>query len=161
MGFFATESTLETQFAPALQSLAGCKSKHRNISERWLFPVRMSSRCRTVIVSSLVPISGTHTIHLGILHTFSASPNKVRKERKTDEDVPMPPSPRQTSAGADEDWADNPNDNENVEEGEASPEAAPNHGCPKEYPGFLHNLVFVILLTISMLAFARNRATNE
>jgi hypothetical protein len=83
----------------------------------------------------------------GILHTFSASPNKARKYRKTDEDVPMPPS--QTSAGVEagveEDWADDPNDDENVEEGEANPDGAPNRPWSKDYPGFSRNPIFVCL----------------
>jgi hypothetical protein len=75
----------------------------------------------------------------GILHTFSTSPNKTRKYRKSDEDVPMPP----TSTEVEEDWADDPNDDENIEEGEANPPGAPNRQWSKDYPGFSRNPVFV------------------
>ncbi|KAJ6533784.1 hypothetical protein DFH09DRAFT_1369988 [Mycena vulgaris] len=74
----------------------------------------------------------------GILHTFSAAPNKSR----------------------DEDWPDDPNDDSNLEAGDANPASTPNHRWSKDYPGFSRNPVFAILLTISMLAFVRNRATN-
>jgi hypothetical protein len=75
--------------------------------------------------------------------TFSASPNKARKYRKTNEDVLMPPS--QTSVGVEEDWADDPNDDENVEEGEANPDGAPNRSWSKDYPRFSRNPIFVCL----------------
>ncbi|KAJ7704166.1 hypothetical protein B0H16DRAFT_719592 [Mycena metata] len=189
MGFFATESTLETQFAPALifnlwrdgnrwpkaqkhirEMVIPCAHELAlQDSDRVISSPHLRVRLKSLTIRDLRDLlHPTKLVEIikelapftwGILHTFSTSPNKARKQRKTDEDVPMPPSPG-PSAGADEDWADDPNDDENVEEGEASPEAAPNHGWSKDYPGFSRNPVFVILLTISMLAFARNRATN-
>ncbi|KAJ7888969.1 hypothetical protein B0H14DRAFT_3713696, partial [Mycena olivaceomarginata] len=56
------------------------------------------------IIKELAPFT------CGILYTFSTTPNKARRQRKTEEDVPMPP----TSTGVEEDWAENPNDDENI-----------------------------------------------
>ncbi|KAJ6558912.1 hypothetical protein B0H10DRAFT_2446077 [Mycena sp. CBHHK59/15] len=96
----------------------------------------------------------------GILHTFCASPNRYRTRYAADvaaaapgleEDDPM------ADAGEDEndDWPDDPN----LESGEGDPDKVPPHWSG-EYAGFSRNPVFVILLTLSMLAFVRNRATN-
>ncbi|KAJ6464707.1 hypothetical protein DFH09DRAFT_1488635 [Mycena vulgaris] len=60
----------------------------------------------------------------------------------------------------DDDWEDDPNDDPNLESGDADPGDSAGHGWTKDYPGFSRNPVFVILLTICMLAFVRNRATN-
>ncbi|KAJ7844776.1 hypothetical protein B0H14DRAFT_2585077 [Mycena olivaceomarginata] len=63
-------------------------------------------------------------------------------------------------SGAEDDWQDDPNDDLNLEEGESKPTGTSSSHWSNKYPGFLCNPVFVILLTISMLAFVRNRATN-
>ncbi|KAJ7351206.1 hypothetical protein DFH08DRAFT_992443 [Mycena albidolilacea] len=185
MGFFATESTLEAQFAPALIFNLWHDGSRWPKAQNYLREMTVPCAHELALPDSDRVISSPHlrvqlktlSIHKlrkllhptklveiikelapftwGVLHMFSASPNKARKQRKTDEDVPMPPS-----AGVEEDWADDPNDNENVEEGEANPSSIPKRQWSKKYPGFSRNPVFVILLTISMLAFVRNRATN-
>ncbi|KAJ7190204.1 hypothetical protein GGX14DRAFT_580009 [Mycena pura] len=185
MGFFATESTLEAQFAPALifnlwrdgsrwpkaqnylreMTIPCAHELALQDSDRVICSPHLRVQLKTLSIHKLRELlHPTKLVEIikelapftwGILHTFSASPNKARKQRKTDEDVPMP-----SSAGVEEDWADDPNDDENVEEGEANPSSIPKRQWSKEYPGFSRNPVFVILLTISMLAFVRNRATN-
>ncbi|KAJ7454208.1 hypothetical protein FB451DRAFT_1184959 [Mycena latifolia] len=93
-----------------------------------------------------------------ILHTFCASPNNHRRRQAADaaaadldEDDPMPDADSED----DEDWGDDPN----LEAGEADPDSVPPHWS-REYPGFARNPVFAILLSLSMLVFVRNRATN-
>ncbi|KAJ7722835.1 hypothetical protein B0H16DRAFT_1473181 [Mycena metata] len=98
-----------------------------------------------------------------ILHTFCASPNNHRRRKAAeadaaaaalgplDEDVPMP----DLNSDDDEDWADDPN----LESGESDPDSVPPH-WGHEYVGFSRNPVFAILLSLSMLIFVRNRATN-
>ncbi|KAJ7799156.1 hypothetical protein B0H14DRAFT_3788541 [Mycena olivaceomarginata] len=88
----------------------------------------------------------------GILHTFCASPNASRKRKKAEEDEPMPVG--------EEDWEDDPNDDPDLESGEADPGSSAGRSWTRDYPGFSRNPIFAILLTISMLAFVRNRATN-
>ncbi|KAJ7722916.1 hypothetical protein B0H14DRAFT_3520171 [Mycena olivaceomarginata] len=102
------------------------------------------------IIKELAPFTWS------ILHTFSSSENRpedigkaVRCADAVDE-----------RGEAEEDWADDPNDDENIEEGDANPPGAPNRQWSKEYPGFSRNPVFVIFIVICMLAFTRNRATN-
>ncbi|KAJ7474674.1 hypothetical protein B0H11DRAFT_2282210 [Mycena galericulata] len=104
-----------------------------------------------------------------LLLTFCASPNASRKRKKTEEDEPMP-----TGEG---DWEDDPNDDPNLESGDADPGDSAGRSWTRDYPGFSRNPILyahlllviaqltlnniqVILLTISMLAFVRNRATN-
>ncbi|KAJ7702639.1 hypothetical protein B0H17DRAFT_1237044 [Mycena rosella] len=55
----------------------------------------------------------------------------------------------------DGDWADDPK----LDSVEPDPDSVPPHWS-REYPGFARNPVFAILLSLSMLAFVRNRATN-
>ncbi|KAJ7034457.1 hypothetical protein C8F04DRAFT_573705 [Mycena alexandri] len=182
MGFFGTEDTLETRFAPALifnlwrdadrwpnaqkyireMAIPCAHELALQDSDRIISSPHLRVRLKTLTIQGLRDLlHPTKLVEIikelapftwGILHTFSASPNKARRQRKTNEDVPMP--------GVEEDWADDPNDEENVEEGEANPDAAPDRGWSKEYPGFSRNPVFVIFLTISMLVFVRNRGTN-
>ncbi|KAJ7852900.1 hypothetical protein B0H14DRAFT_2580662 [Mycena olivaceomarginata] len=71
----------------------------------------------------------------GLLHTFCASPNTSRKRRKGDEDQPMPTG--------DEDWADDPNDDPNLESGDANPEDSAGRSWTKDYPRFSRNPIFV------------------
>ncbi|KAJ6599467.1 hypothetical protein B0H10DRAFT_2323100 [Mycena sp. CBHHK59/15] len=59
-----------------------------------------------------------------------------------------------------EDWEDDPNDDPDLESGEADPGPSAGRSWTRDYPGFSWNPIFAILLTISMLAFVRNRATN-
>ncbi|KAJ7197913.1 hypothetical protein GGX14DRAFT_503908, partial [Mycena pura] len=98
-----------------------------------------------------------------ILHTFSASPNHYRRRQAAEAadaneaatvadlegDEPMP------DVHDEGDWADDPN----LASGEADPDTILPHWS-EEYPGFARNPVFAILLTLSMLIFVRNRATN-
>ncbi|KAJ7866071.1 hypothetical protein B0H14DRAFT_3595315 [Mycena olivaceomarginata] len=186
MGFHGSESTLETQFAPALifnlwrdgkrwpkaqkylreMTIPCAHELALQNSDRVISSPHLRIRLKTLTISQLRELlHPTKLIEIikelapftwGILHTFSTSPNKTRKYRKSDEDVPMPP----TSTEVEEDWADDPNDDENIEEGEANPPGAPNRQWSKDYPGFSRNPVFVIFLAICMLAFTRNRATN-
>ncbi|KAJ7852217.1 hypothetical protein B0H14DRAFT_2581055 [Mycena olivaceomarginata] len=93
-------------------------------------------------------IPGLAPFTWGLLHTFCASPNASRKRQKGDKDQLMP--------ATDEDWADDPNDDPNLESGDADPEESTGRNWTKDYPGFSRNPVF----TICMLAFVRNRATN-
>ncbi|KAJ7823899.1 hypothetical protein B0H14DRAFT_3131670 [Mycena olivaceomarginata] len=183
MGFHGSESTLETQFAPALifnlwrdgkrwpkaqkylreMTIPCAHELALQDSDRVISSPHLRIRLKTLTISQLRELlHPTKLIEIikelapftwGILHTFSTSPNKTRKYRKSDEDVPMPP----TSTEVEEDWAD---DDENIEEGEANPPGAPNRQWSKDYPGFSRNPVFVIFLAICMLAFTRNRATN-
>ncbi|KAJ7742717.1 hypothetical protein DFH07DRAFT_964428 [Mycena maculata] len=99
-------------------------------------------------------IQGLAPFTWGILDTFCASPNRSRTQRKANTDDPM----AETSP-AELDWDDNPNDVD-VNSGDADPDAASQRSWSKDYPGFSRNPVFAILLTICMLAFVRNRATN-
>ncbi|KAJ7112391.1 hypothetical protein C8R43DRAFT_903646, partial [Mycena crocata] len=186
MGYFASESTPEAQFAPAMlfglwrnESRWPKAQKHlREMtvpcahelalqdSDRVISSPLLRIRLKTLTIrelrallhpSKLIDIvKGLAPFTWGILHTFCASPNRARRQRKTEEDDPMPP-PQPTT---EEDWEDDPNSDPNVEAGEADPSGATGYGWGKDYPGFSRNPVFVILLTISMLAFVRNRATN-
>jgi hypothetical protein len=49
-----------------------------------------------------------------LLHTFSASPKKSRKQKSADSDEPMP-------AADDDDWIDDGDDDPNLESGDADP----------------------------------------
>ncbi|KAJ7770378.1 hypothetical protein B0H14DRAFT_3590729 [Mycena olivaceomarginata] len=81
----------------------------------------------------------------GILHTFCASPNASRKRKKAEEDEPMPVG--------EEDWEDDPNDDPDLESGEADPGprlVAVGQEITLDSRG----------IRFFMLAFVRNRATN-
>ncbi|KAJ7431901.1 hypothetical protein FB451DRAFT_1421046 [Mycena latifolia] len=187
MGFFRTESSLEAQFAPAMlfslwrdrkrwpkaqkylrEMTVPCAHELAlQDSDRVISSPHLRIRLKTLTIRELREllhptklveiIKGLAPFTWGILHTFCTSPNRSRRQRKAEEDVPMPPS--DPSAG-EEDWADDPNDDPDLEAGEADPAGTPKLNWSKDYPGFSRNPVFVILLTISMLAFVRNRATN-
>ncbi|KAJ7164617.1 hypothetical protein C8R43DRAFT_946433 [Mycena crocata] len=186
MGFFTTETTLEAQFAPAMLFSLWRNGKRWPKAQKYLREMtvpcahelalqdsdrvisspllRIRLKSLTIrelrgllhptklieIIRSLAPFTW------GILHTFCASPNRARRQRTTEQDEPMSPSEQSAEEA---DWADDPNDPD-VEAGEADPSAAPGHRWSQDYPGFSRNPVFVILLTICMLAFVRNRATN-
>ncbi|KAJ6612493.1 hypothetical protein B0H10DRAFT_2436963 [Mycena sp. CBHHK59/15] len=169
MGFHTNESTLETQFAPALifnlwrdgsrwpkaqkylreMTIPCAHELALQDSNRIIASPHLRVRLKTLTIRQLRELlHPTKLIEIikelapftwGILHTFSTTPNKARRQRKTDEDVPMPP----TSTGVEEDWADDPNDDENIEEGDSSLPGAPNRQWSKEYPGFSRNPVFV------------------
>lgn len=175
MGFFATESTLEAQFAPALifnlwrdgsrwpkaqnylreMTIPCAHELALQDSDRVISSPHLRVQLKTLSIHKLRELlHPTKLVEIikelapftwGILHTFSASPNKARKQRKTDEDVPMPPS-----AGVEEDWADDPNDDENVEEGEANPSSIPKRQWSKEYPRFSRNPVFVYFENVGL-----------
>ncbi|KAJ7443266.1 hypothetical protein FB451DRAFT_1568716 [Mycena latifolia] len=187
MGFFGTESSLEAQFAPAMlfslwrdrkrwpkaqkylrEMTVPCAHELAlQDSDRVISSPHLRIRLKTLTIRELREllhptklveiIKGLAPFTWGILHTFCTSPNRSRRQRKAEEDVPMPPS--DPSAG-EEDWTDDPNDDPDLEAGEADPAGTPKRNWSKDYPGFSRNPVFVILLTISMLAFVRNRATN-
>ncbi|KAJ7447287.1 hypothetical protein B0H11DRAFT_1878746 [Mycena galericulata] len=182
MGYFATQNSLESQFAPAMVFSLWRDAKRYPKAQRYLREMTIPCahelalqdsdriisspllriRLKTLTIRELRDmlhptrlieiIQGLAPFTWGLLHTFCASPNASRKRRKVDEDEPMP--------SADEDWADDPNDDPNLEAGDADPGDSAGRGWTKEYPGFSRNPVFVILLTICMLAFVRNRATN-
>ncbi|KAJ6624449.1 hypothetical protein B0H10DRAFT_1943318 [Mycena sp. CBHHK59/15] len=97
-------------------------------------------------------VEGLAPFTWGILHTFCASPNASRKRKKAEQDEPMP--------AGEEDWEDDQNDDPDLESGEADPGPSAGRSWTRDYPGFSRNPIFAILLTISMLAFVRNRATN-
>ncbi|KAJ7056827.1 hypothetical protein C8F01DRAFT_1087095 [Mycena amicta] len=186
MGFFATESTLESQFAPALifnlwrdgsrwpkaqqhlrkMTIPCAHELALEDSDRIISSPHLRVRLKTLtihrlrellhpsklieIVQELAPFTW------GILHTFSTSPNRARRQRKSEEDVPMPTSTEEEE----EDWADDPNDDGNIDEGDASSSDPPHRQWSEAYQGFSRNPIFVIFLVICMLAFTRNRATN-
>ncbi|KAJ7435714.1 hypothetical protein B0H11DRAFT_2295371 [Mycena galericulata] len=182
MGYFATQNSLESQFAPAMVFSLWRDAKRYPKAQKYLREMTIPCahelalqdsdriisspllriRLKTLTIRELRDmlhptrlieiIQGLAPFTWGLLHTFCASPNASRKRRKVDEDEPMP--------SADEDWADDPNDDPNLEAGDADPGDSAGRGWTKEYPGFSRNPVFVILLTICMLAFVRNRATN-
>ncbi|KAJ7784977.1 hypothetical protein DFH07DRAFT_763594 [Mycena maculata] len=182
MGYFATQNSLETQFAPALVFSLWRNAKRYPKAQRYLREMTIPCahelalqdsdriisspllriRLKTLTIRDLRDmlhptklieiIQGLAPFTWGLLHTFCASPNASRKRKKVDEDEPMP--------SMDEDWADDPNDDPNLEAGDADPGDSAGRVWTKDYPGFSRNPVFVILLTICMLAFVRNRATN-
>ncbi|KAJ7028826.1 hypothetical protein C8F04DRAFT_1265579 [Mycena alexandri] len=182
MGFFSTENTLETQFAPALIFNLWRDGSRWPKAQKYIREMTIPCAHELVVQDSDRVISSPHLrvrlksltirdlrelLHptkligiikelapftWGILHTFSTSPNRARRQRKADEDVPM--------SETEEDWEDDPNDDPDIEKGKSDPASAPKRGWADDYPGFSRNPVFVILLTICMLAFVRNRATN-
>ncbi|KII82757.1 hypothetical protein PLICRDRAFT_181073 [Plicaturopsis crispa FD-325 SS-3] len=94
----------------------------------------------------------------GLLYTFSASPNRYRKEKAAREEKKS--SQRMgTEDGAAEDANDKADESgpEDVYEGASGPHAA---SAETPLEGFSRNPVFAIILAITMLAFVRNRATN-
>ncbi|KAF8184133.1 hypothetical protein K438DRAFT_1974716 [Mycena galopus ATCC 62051] len=182
MGFFASESTPEARFGPAMVfSLWRNKTRYPNAqkhlremtipcahelalqdSDRVISSPLLSIRLKTLTIRHLREIlhpqklieivEGLAPFTWGILHTFCASPNAFRKRKKAEQDEPMP--------AGEEDWEDDPNDNPDLESGEADPGFEAGRSWTRDYPGFSRNPIFAILLTISMLAFVRNRATN-
>ncbi|KAJ7455023.1 hypothetical protein B0H11DRAFT_1740201 [Mycena galericulata] len=182
MGYFATQNSLETQFAPAMVFSLWRDAKRYPKAQRYLREMMIPCahelalqdsdriisspllriRLKTLTIRELRDmlhptrlieiIQGLAPFTWGLLLTFCASPNASRKRRKVDEDEPMP--------STDEDWADDPNDDPNLEAGDADPGDSAGHGWTKDYPGFSRNPVFVVFSTICMLAFVRNRATN-
>ncbi|KAJ6564882.1 hypothetical protein DFH09DRAFT_1315131 [Mycena vulgaris] len=187
MGFFSTESSPEAQFGPQMlfslwrdekrwpkaqkyirdMTIPCAHELALQDSDRMISSPFLRVRLRTLTIEELRNllhptrlieiVKGLAPFTWGVLHTFCASPNRTRKRQKTDEDAPMPPSGTETEA---EDWADDPNDDPDLEAGESDPAGSANLRWSEEYPGFSRNPVFVILLTICMLAFVRNRATN-
>ncbi|KAF8139129.1 hypothetical protein K438DRAFT_1786028 [Mycena galopus ATCC 62051] len=187
MGFFATETTPEAQFAPAMlfglwrnkkrwpnaqkhlrEMTVSCAHElvlqdSNNVICSPLLRIRLKTLTIRELRELLHPTKLTQIIQQlapftwGILHTFCTSPNRARRQRATEQDQFMPPS---APTEEEEDWTDDPNEDPDVEAGEADPLAAPDSRGSQDYPGFSRNPVFVILLTISMLAFVRNRATN-
>ncbi|KAJ7478295.1 hypothetical protein FB451DRAFT_1172630 [Mycena latifolia] len=148
MGFFGTESSLEAQSAPAMlfslwrdrkrwpkaqkylrEMTVPCTHELAlQDSDRVISSPHLRIRLKTLTIwelrellhpTKLVEfIKGLAPFTWGIFHAFSTSPNRSRRQRKAEEDVPMPPS--DPSAG-EEDWADDPNDDPDLEAGEADP----------------------------------------
>ncbi|KAJ7505795.1 hypothetical protein B0H11DRAFT_2272573 [Mycena galericulata] len=184
MGFYATHGTPEEQFAPAMvfglwrdkQRWPKAQAHIRDMSipcahelalqdsdrviSSPLLRIRLSTLTIAELRSLLNPMRLVETVQglapftWGILNTFCASPNRSRTQRKANTDDPMP-----ETTPAEPDWDDDPNDVD-IDSGDADPDAAPQRSWSKDYPGFSRNPVFAILLTICMLAFVRNRATN-
>ncbi|KAJ7800306.1 hypothetical protein B0H14DRAFT_3785954 [Mycena olivaceomarginata] len=182
MGFFTSESTAEARFGPAMVFSLWCNKtrypaaqKHlREMtipcthelalqdSDRVISSPLLSIRLKTLTIRQLREMlhpqklieimEGLAPFTWGILHTFCASPNASQKRKKAEEDEPMPVG--------EEDWEDDPNDDPDLESGEADPGSSAGRSWTRDYPGFSRNPIFAILLTISMLAFVRNRATN-
>jgi hypothetical protein len=73
-----------------------------------------------------------------LLHTFSASPNKYRKQKAAQHRHSE--SSREATAREDEDWEDDPN-----AEDDANDDEQPREDSWKEYDGFSRNPVFVCL----------------
>lgn len=170
MGFFSTESTLEAQFGPAMLFGLWRDSKRwpraqahiREMtipcahelaledSDRVISNPFLRVRLKTLTIAHLRNLlHPTKLVELvkelapftwGLLHTFCASANRSRKQRKKNDDEPMPDA--ETDTG-DDDWADDPNDDPNTEAGDADPASAPKHGWSQDYPGFSRNPVFV------------------
>jgi hypothetical protein len=167
MGFYATHSTLEEQFAPAMmfglwrdkQCWPKAQAHIRDMSipcahelalqdsdrviSSPLLRIRLSTLTIAELRSLLNPtrlvetIKGLAPFTWGILDTFCASPNRSRTQRKANTDDPMP-----ETNPAEPDWDDDPNDVD-VDSGDADPDAAPQRSWSKDYPGFSRNPVFV------------------
>ncbi|KAK7035018.1 hypothetical protein R3P38DRAFT_3184554 [Favolaschia claudopus] len=183
MGFFGTESSLESQFAPALifglwldgkrwpkaqkyirEMCIPCAHELAlEDSNRVITSPLLQIRLKTLTIKELRDIlhptklseivRGLAPFTWGLLHTFVASPNRARKQRAAADDTPMP-------LEEEEEWGDDPNDDSDVETGDANPENITQTAWSKDYPGFSRNPVFVILLVVCMLGFVRNRSTN-
>ncbi|KAJ6626401.1 hypothetical protein B0H10DRAFT_2304127 [Mycena sp. CBHHK59/15] len=164
MGFFATESTPESQFAPAMlfglwrdgkrwpkaqkhlreMAIPCAHELALQDSDRVISSPLLHIQLETLTIRELRDllhpkeiieiIKGLAPFTWGILHTFCASPNRSRKQQKKNEDEPMPPSG--TTEEEEEDWMDDPNDDPNVEAGESDPSAAPKRGCVMVINGF-------------------------
>ncbi|KAG5645294.1 hypothetical protein DXG03_006483 [Asterophora parasitica] len=93
-----------------------------------------------------------------ILHTFSASPNKHRKEKASK----RAQNSHETSDNEDYDLPDDPNMcfDESGAAGRAEGETGDGDWWKGMPGGFARNPIYAIVLTISILAFVRNRATN-
>lgn len=171
MGFFETGSTPEAQFAPAMvfslwrdPTRWKKAQKHlRNMtipcahelalteSDRVIHSPTLRIRLKNLTIKEIRNILHPQKLveiiqelapfMWGLLLTFCASPNKARKQRKSEsEDTPMSP-PCQDE----EDWEDDPNVDQDDEAGEANPETVPS-AWSKEYPGFSRNPIFVRLV---------------
>ncbi|KAK7036387.1 hypothetical protein R3P38DRAFT_2517628 [Favolaschia claudopus] len=179
MGYFPIYNSLEDQFGPAMifalwrdasrypraqqflrEMTVPCA--HELIledSDRLITSPLLQVRVKTLTIQQLRDllhptklieiIKGLAPFTWGLLHTFSASPNASRKRRNTNADEEM----------QEEDWIDDPNDDP-LESGDAGLAESIGSSWHKDYPGFSRNPVFAILVTITMLAFVRNRATN-
>ncbi|KAK6969215.1 hypothetical protein R3P38DRAFT_3337140 [Favolaschia claudopus] len=179
MGYFPIYNSLEDQFGPAMifalwrdasrypraqqflrEMTVPCA--HELIledSDRLITSPLLQVRVKTLTIQQLRDllhptklidiIKGLAPFTWGLLHTFSASPNASRKRRNTNADEEM----------QEEDWIDDPNDDP-LESGDAGLAESIGSSWQKDYPGFSRNPVFAILVTITMLAFVRNRATN-
>ncbi|KAK7006618.1 hypothetical protein R3P38DRAFT_3325954 [Favolaschia claudopus] len=182
MGFFSTQDSLEDQLGPAMvfalwRDAARYPRAQKYLremtipcahelvledSDRIITSPILQIRLKTLTIQQLRDVlHPTKLVEIiqrlapftwNLLHTFSASPNASRKRRKSDKGEEM--------VTEEEDWIDDPNDDSNLESGEADPGDFAGHGWRKDYPGFARNPVFAILMTITMLAFVRNRATN-
>ncbi|KAF6764945.1 hypothetical protein DFP72DRAFT_1058761 [Ephemerocybe angulata] len=84
----------------------------------------------------------------GILETFAASPNRYRKRVE-----------RKKAAGDWEDVMDQDERDDDPDFDEDDPAAVRSQGAP-ELPGFSRDPDMAILISISAMTFARNRATN-
>ncbi|KAJ7834459.1 hypothetical protein B0H14DRAFT_3462048 [Mycena olivaceomarginata] len=166
MGFFATETTPEAQFAPAMlfalwrNETRWPKAQKRlremtipcahelalQDSDRLISSPLLRIRLKTLTIRELREL----------LHPAKLIDIIKRLAPFTwEQDEPMPPS---KPTEEEDDWADDPNADPDVESGEADPSAAPGRRWSEDYPGFSRNPA--ILLAICMLAFIRNRATN-
>jgi hypothetical protein len=169
MGFFGTESTPEAQFAPGMlfslwrdatrwpkaqkyireMSIPCAHELALQDSNRVISSPLLRIRVKTLTIHQLRDflhptklieiIKGLAPFTWGILHTFCASPNRARKQRKMEEDGPM----SSEESRDEEDWEDDPNDDPNLEEGESDPAGTSQSHWSHEYPGFSRNPVFV------------------
>ncbi|KAF8133112.1 hypothetical protein K438DRAFT_2128783, partial [Mycena galopus ATCC 62051] len=162
MGYFGTQNSLETQFAPALIFGLWRDAKRYPKAQQYIqemtIPELALQDSDGIISSPLLRIRlKTLTIQQlrqmlhpeklieifkerapftwNLLHTFCASPNAWRKWKSADEDEPM--------LDADEDWPDDPNDDLNLESGDPDPVDSAGHSWKNDYPGFSRNPVFV------------------
>jgi hypothetical protein len=165
MGFFASEATAEARFGPAMVfSLWRDKTRYPNAqkylremtipcahelalqdSNRIISSPLLSIRLKTLTIRELREmlhptklieiIKGLAPFTWELLLTFCASPNASRKRKKAEEDEPMP-----TGEG---DWEDDPNDDPNLESGDADPGDSAGRSWTRDYPGFSRNPIFV------------------
>jgi hypothetical protein len=165
MGFFTSESTAEARFGPAMvfslwrnKTRYPAAQKHlREMtipcahelalqdSDRVISSPLLSIRLKTLTIRQLREMlhpqklieimEGLAPFTWGILHTFCASPNASRKRKKAEEDEPMPVG--------EEDWEDDPNDDPDLESGEADPGSSAGRSWTRDYPGFSRNPIFV------------------
>jgi hypothetical protein len=176
MGFFASEHTLEAQFGPAMvfglwrnqeqwpkaqkyireMSIPCAHELALQDSNRVISSPLLRIRVKTLTIRQLRDflhpaklieiIQGLAPFTWGLLHTFCASPNRARKQRTANEDIPM----SSEQSGAEDDWQDDPNDDPNLEEGESNPTGTSSSHWSNEYPGFSRNPVFVRIAQASL-----------